>query len=319
MSTYFDKKKLLESNSDLYISEYDKNLPVSDLGGIIEAKKSYKKASEAGDISAMKAANDRANTIRKTAGSYSGGADGSQYITYKKPYEVRINTKYKSPYEADKKRILNLISEKESFSYDPMDDPIFEIYKKLYTRLGDDAYDRALADGVLRTGGAMNTSAQSAAMQAKNHYNTMLMSKIPELYESSYEKYRSEYERLYDELDLLNELDDSAYKRHRDTVSDWENDREYFYQKDEDMSDWLREQYEFDTGTEYKLTKDENDRAYKESRDRIEDARWEDEYEFDKNSDVIEHATDIAKILYGKSGATTERIKNIIAMLKQQR
>jgi len=333
LSTYYDKKKLINDNSDLYISEFDKALPAEDLGSIIEAKKDYKKASQEGNFYAMKAANDKANSIRERSGGYLGGADGSQRIAVSKPYEIRINQKYASPYEKEKNRVLNLISEKEEFSYNPYEDPIFAIYKNLYTKLGDDAYDRALADGALRMGGVASTSAHSAAMQAKNRYNTMLTNKIPELYESAYKKYQSEYERLYDELGLYTKLDENAYQRHRDFVSDWEDDRDYYHKKDDDAYSNYMDLYEADSNLEYKIRKDETDQLYKEERDAVKDAMWrqeqdykeardrkEDEdaqreYEYDRNSDTIKYAIDIAKILYGKTGASPERVKSIINML----
>ena len=49
MSTYFTKKKLIDDNKDLYVSQYDKTLGASELEGIIDAKRSYNKAKEAGD------------------------------------------------------------------------------------------------------------------------------------------------------------------------------------------------------------------------------------------------------------------------------
>ena len=58
MSTYFTKKKLIDDNKDLYVSRYDKSLGASELEGIIDAKRSYNKAKEAGDTYGMKAAND---------------------------------------------------------------------------------------------------------------------------------------------------------------------------------------------------------------------------------------------------------------------
>ncbi len=313
MSTYYDKKKLLDDNSDLYISSYDKALPTSELGGIIEAKKSYNKAKAEGNTKGMQEANNRANTIRKNSGSYTGGIDGSEYNYASKPYEIRINQTYSSPYEKDKKRITNILSKRGEFSYNPEKDPIFEIYKNLYTRLGNEAYDRALSENALRTGGVVSTSAQSAAMQAKNRYNSMLTEKIPELYEASYEKYLSEYERLYRELELFSDLDDKAYKRHRDEISDWESDREYFSKKDENAYKNLIDIYELDS----ELEKDMLEMQYKKERDDMEDYKWISEFEADTNKDTVKSAINLAKIVYGKPYATTSFVDGLIDMLKQ--
>ena len=316
MSTYYDKKKLIDDNSDLYISDYDKALPSSGLGGIIEAKRSYDKAKAEGHTKAMQEANSRANAIRTNTAGYTGGKDGSEYQRAPKPYEIRINDTYSSPYEKDRKRLLNQMSEKREFSYDPQKDPIFEVYKNLYTKLGDEAYDRALSENALRTGGMVSTSAQSAAMQAKNHYNSMISAKIPELYEASYDKYLSEYERLYRELELLSDLDDREYKRHRDKISDWEKDREYYSRQDENAYKNLMDMYEFDSELAYDIAKDDNEMQYQKDRDDMKDYKWITEFEADTNSDAVKSAINLAKIVFGKPYVSTTFVDSLIDMLK---
>ena len=312
MSTYFTKKKLIDDNNDLYVSNYDKSLGIAELEGIIDAKRKYNKAKQAGDTIGMKAANDRANSIRKSKGSYTGGGDGSEYNPVAKPYEIRIKQTYSSPYSSDKKRALSLISDKAEFSYNPEKDPIFKIYKDLYTSLGDDAYERALAESALRTGGVASTSAVSAAAQARNKYNTMLTAKIPELYEAAYDKYSSEYERLYRQLELLADLDDREYKRYRDSVGDFEADREYYYRKDKDLAERLAKQYEFDSELEYDLQAD----AYKRERDAADDNKWYAEFESESHRDTLNSAINLAKILYGKTPVSGSVVNMLIEMMK---
>jgi len=58
MANYKDKKKLIDDNPDVYISDYDKNLDYSYLSDIIDQKKAYSAAEKAGDASAMKKANE---------------------------------------------------------------------------------------------------------------------------------------------------------------------------------------------------------------------------------------------------------------------
>lgn len=316
MSTYFDKKKLIEDNSDLYISQYDKSLSTADLEGIIDAKRSYNTAKSSGNTAAMETANKKANSIRAAKGSYTGGSDGSEYNRIPKDYEVRINQSYTSPYAKDKKRVLGQISDKAEFSYNPESDPIFKIYRELYTRLGQNAYDRALAENSLRTGGMTSTSAVSAAAQAQNQYNTMLTAKIPELYEAAYDRYASEYDRLYKELGLLSELDDSEYARYRDTVSDFEADRDYYYRKDKDLSDALYRQYKDDSQLEYDLMKDDREMNYKRERDAADDSRRYAELEADKYRDTVDSAINLAKILYGKTPVSGSVVNMLIEMMK---
>ncbi|MBR5506876.1 MAG: hypothetical protein IKV88_02385, partial [Clostridia bacterium] len=170
MSTYYDKKKIIDENKDLYISSYDKSLTPDALSKIIEQKKIYKNAETNGDKKAMKDANDKANSIRMSNGNYDGGKDGSEYNTNNKNYEIKNFSSYESPYQNQISEIAKKIKNKKEFSYDHENDPAFKAYYSLYQKLGDDAYERALYESALRTGGMVSTSAISAASGAKNHY-----------------------------------------------------------------------------------------------------------------------------------------------------
>ncbi|MBE7051889.1 MAG: hypothetical protein E7395_04890 [Ruminococcaceae bacterium] len=307
MSTYFDKKKLIENNSDLYISEYDKSLDTTSLAGIIDAKRSYANAEKLGDSAGMSRANQTANNIRKQSGSYDGGFDGSEYNRAYKPYEVNINYGYTSPYAKKKEYVLSLISDYDDFSYDYQKDPVFDAYRKLYTRLGEEAYERALYSNALRTGGTLNTSAVSAAMQAKNKYNSMLTDKIPELYEAAYERYVDKYNRLYDQLKALSDLDEVEYTRYRDTIDDFNTDREYFSNIDEQMRKEENDRYEFDTEIELK----DKELAREMAKDRDENLQWAEE----NRHKAIDSAVKIAKVVYGNTPAGLSVINDIVASL----
>ena len=73
MSEYTKKRKLINDNKDIYISEYDKNLSYDALSKIVEAKKDFVTAAKNNDKVGMTKANAAANTIRADYGSYTGG------------------------------------------------------------------------------------------------------------------------------------------------------------------------------------------------------------------------------------------------------
>lgn len=349
MANYYDKKKLLDENQDLYLSEYDKNLDPSALNGIIESKRSYQNAQQSGDAAGMKRANDKANEIRKQFGGYTGGDDGSEYNRAAKSYEIRNTNGYKSEYETEKKNIMNRISDMADFSYDPEADPLFRTYKELYTKLGEDAFDRALSQNALRSGGVNSTSAMSAAALAQNRYNTMLSVKIPELYEASYKKYADEYERLYKQLDAISKLDEAQYSRYRDSLADFEADREYFGKKDSEYMNYLSSIYDVDSDIvyntiknendlayktqkdkedmeykinrdnreyEYKTNKDNRDYEYKKYRDEIEDNHWQAEFNQNASSDKYNIAIALAKALYGRVPVSSSAINTLLSYIK---
>lgn len=307
MATLYDKKKLLDDNKDLYISEYDKGLGYEALAGIIQSKKDYANAQKNNDTEGMKKANTKANNFREISGNYTAGADGSEYNPILKGYETRPSKGYNSSFKDKKNKALNSVLDYKEFSYNPEKDPAFEAYRNLYARLGNEAYERALAQNALRTGGVINTSASSAAMQALNRYNSMLTDKIPELYESAYKRYSDGYERLYKNLELLSELEDNEYSRYRDSMKDFESDRDYYYTKYRDNIDDSMDTYRFDTNTTYKIDNDAYDRMRDTVKDSMwqteldnENARWNAEMENDNKNNYLAKLTGLIQSIYGK-------------------
>ena len=294
MGTYFVKKKLMEDNSDLYISPFDKNLDIGSLSHIVNLKRDYKTAESAGDKQSMIKSNNEANSVRQNAGRYDGGSDGSEYNRMYKDYETNRPGKYKSRYGDDIDDILYNISTNTDFDYNAEDDPLYQNYRSIYMMLGDDAYERALSENAMRTGGMVSSSAQSAAMQAKNKYNSMLAAKIPELYELAYGRHRDSISDMYDQLDVLSDLEKDEYSKYRDRVGDFEADRKYFYGVDKDDADRVLDTYKFDTDMEYNLMRDanedkraENELNYKKERDAITDSQWANEFNYSKLRDSV--------------------------------
>lgn len=315
MSTFFDKKKILEDNKDLYISEYDKSLDVRSLAGIVEAKKEYNSAKSASDYAKMNAANQKANSIRSKSGNYTGGADGSEYNRAIMPYEINNNS-YKSSYDSKRQNILSDIENLGEFSYDPESDPVFQSYKQIYSKLGDEAYERTLAKESLRTGGMVNTSAISAAMQAKNAYNSYIAELIPKLWESAYEKYSDSYERLYRMLDEINQMEDTEYNRHRDSVKDFENERKYFYEKDKAYEDLLFDRYKAETDFEADRYEFDKNLEYKKETALADDIYNQQKLADSQRKTTLSSAINLAKALYGKIPVNAGYVNSIINMIK---
>lgn len=312
MSTYYDKKKLLDESKDVYISDYDKNLDYSYLSDIIDQKRAYKAAESSGNTSAMKAANDRANSIRLQAASYTAGSDGSKYNRVKLPYEQNKPSYRGSYWEDEKDRIYKMISSYGDFNYNVESDPLYEVYKKLYLSLGDDAYERALGENAMRTGGIASTSAISAASLAKNKYNSMLAQKVPELYDKAYSKYLDGLKALYNRLDVADDMDDTKYSRYRDEIKDYNSDRDYYYKKDKDIADNLYTAYSDETDFAYDLSRDAADDAKDAAQTNYQNKKLE----LDENAKKYSTAVNLAKALYGKTPISKSVISSIISMLK---
>lgn len=135
---------------------------------------------------------------------------------------------YNSKYDPQIDAILNEILNREDFSYDVANDPLYQQYANMYQREGDRAMKETLAEAAAGAGG-MNTYAITAAQQANSYYNSKLNDVIPELVQLSYDKYLKNIELQMQDMGLLQSMDATQYGRYRDTMADWKDDRNFAY------------------------------------------------------------------------------------------
>lgn len=266
------------------LSDYDEKLSEQAKAGIRSAKADYERASAVGDKVAMAKANATANRIRKQYGGYEGGSDGSAYYPVKIA-EVSSRPTYTSDYSEPAKKVRQDILSRAEFTFDLESDPMYKLYEKVYTKAGNDAYDRAMATGALKTGGIVNTNAVTAATQAQGYFNTLLADKATELYDKAYDRYVDGVKRDYDKLEMLDSADYTDYIRFRDRVDDYESDRKYSYDAyRDDYIDYINQM------------NDATDMAYKRSRDDVEDDRWQKEYDYTKQRDAVSDSYSQSKL-----------------------
>lgn len=270
------KNEILENNADLNISEYDKQLSDNALLGIVSAKRNYNKALENNDSLGMAKANAYANSIRKSEGGYTGGDDGSAYYP-SASFKKTERKEYKSEYADEIDELYKTINDREEFSYDVYEDPVFELYKNVYEQAGNLAYERALASNASKTGGMANTNALTAASQARAYYDIMLAQKAVDMYNNAYDRYADTTKELYDRLDALRLLEHDDYYKYADYLKSFENDREFEYDMYRDVEKDLRDDLRYEI---------END--YRKNRDDVSDDRWREEFEYDIRRDAAE-------------------------------
>ena len=152
---------------------------------------------------------------------------------------------YKSSYDDDIRRLLSEITKTKKFSYNPLEDELYEYYKKEYQREGDLAMEDILGSLAINTGGVASSYATSAAMQGRNYYSEKLTDKIPELYVSAYERYLDELGIKGDNLEALLDIRDTDYEIYKDSLNQYNKDREFEYKKfldEQDYESYLREE-----------------------------------------------------------------------------
>lgn len=204
--TTYDELMRRAQEAGQYWSDYDKELAQRDPDAglsIFTSKKDYMNAKTDEERTA---ANNQANAIRRQYGSYTGGKDGSDfvkdntYFNFEDPYADALNEKldellgygrFENPYQGEIHSLVDKISSREDFTYDPDTDPIYQNYRETYLREGNRARENTLGDYAAMTGGMPSTAATAAAEQAQNYYNAQMADVIPALYQQAFDMYMS--------------------------------------------------------------------------------------------------------------------------------
>lgn len=154
------------SDADMQLAQKNPNAGM----GLIDAKVRWNQAKTAADRAKY---NQQAEAIRSLYGGYLGGSDGFGYTPVSSPND------YVAP-------------EKPTFSYNLESDPVWQAYKKQYTREGQRATQDALGTTAASTGGIPSSYATAAATQAGDYYAAQMTDKVPELYQQAYNRYLNE-------------------------------------------------------------------------------------------------------------------------------
>ena len=212
---------------------------------------------------------------------------------------------YKSRYSDAVKSNLSSVLGKKKFNYDIGSDKLFSQYKDSYTKAGKTAMEDTVGNASMLTGGYANSYAVTAGQQAYDSYMSKLNDKIPELEQRAYERYRDEEDSAYKKLNTLIGLEDTEYGRYRDSVADYNTNREFEYNKNKDAQAQRNWQAQFDrdkyvNDRDFNRSVLESDRKY--NRDVLENDRDYNRgvYESDRkyNRDVLENDRDYNRGVY---------------------
>ena len=212
---------------------------------------------------------------------------------------------YKSRYSDAVKSNLSSVLKGKKFNYDIVSDKLFSQYQHSYTKAGKTAMEDTVGNASMLTGGYANSYAVTAGQQAYDSYMSKLNDKIPELEQRAYERYRDEEDSAYKKLNTLIGLEDTEYGRYRDSVADYNTNREFEYNKNKDAQAQRNWQAQFDrdkyvNDRDYNRSVLESDRKY--NRDVLENDRDYNRgvYESDRkyNRDVLENERDYNRGVY---------------------
>ena len=203
----------------------------------------------------------RAEDRRSSYGGYTGGIDGSQYlmnnlspINYTAPdkptysgsaysndlqnlWNQQMNygsfsfneaqPTYTNRYDERIQAKLDKVENPDPFSYNASTDPLYQQYRKEYTREGQRATADALGIAAAASGGLPSSYAQTAAGQAANYYAAQMTDKIPELYQLAYQKYLSDFQMQQAGLAALQTAEQSDYDKYRNLLNQYNINRDF--------------------------------------------------------------------------------------------
>lgn len=228
---------------------------------------------------------------------------------------------YQSSYAQQIQDLLNKVTNREKFFYDMNADPLYQQYKDQYTRQGQMAMMDTMANAAALTGGYGNSYASTAGNQAYQAYLGQLNNVIPELYNAAYGRYRDEGNDMYQQLGVLQGLEESEYGKYRDTVSDYYNDLNYYYNKYHDMSADEYNRYandlsalQQDRAYYYGKQNDEQQQAnwmeqmaYQKAQDDLARQQWEKQFAYQKEQDAKSLALSYAQLNAQKAASAASR------------
>lgn len=162
-----------------------------------------------------------------------------------------------SQYSEGINNLVKQVNNQQDFSYNPLEDSVYQSYANQYARLGQQANENTLANVATNTGGLASSYAVTAAAQAQNQYNQALADKIPELEQLAYERYNANRNYNLDALSALSALlqnDFNMFDANRNyNRSIYESDRDYARSVKESDREFKENKRQFNKG--YKLDK----------------------------------------------------------------
>ena len=136
----------------------------------------------------------------------------------KREYDKALESKpsaFYSNYQSLRDDVLKQIAERKDFSYNPLSDEVYNLYKDRYAYEGSRAMKDTVSSASALTGGYANSYAVRAGAEAYNDYIKKSTDVIPELYSLALERYKLNSEHqddLYSYYSGLYDDDVKAYE-----------------------------------------------------------------------------------------------------------
>ena len=193
-------------------------------------------------------------------GEYKPSSQVEQYMNAMAQLQANKPGAYQSKYQDQIDSIIQQILNPQGFKYEFNGDNLFKAYSDMYTQKGKQAAEDVQGQAAALTGGYGNSYGVTAGNQAYQQYLTDLYGVGMDLRDRAYQDYLNQLQNRKDAYGILQQADDSAYGRYRDTVGDYYTDLNY-------ATDQFNNERNFDYGQHRDKVGDyQTDRAYYASR-----------------------------------------------------
>lgn len=240
------------------------------------------------------------------------GADTDEYYDLMKETEENRPDPFKSRYEGTIQTILDGILNPQNNKFDLNTDANYQTLYNQYAQQYQNQANRGMRDtmGAMQaaTGGYGSTAATAAAGQAYDRTMEAMNDRNLQLMQLAYQMHGDEQANRYNQLGAVTGLDNTDYARYRDTVGDWQNDRNYYANQYQNMygNDW--NQYQFDTGMDWNEYQDRANRAWQEF-------EYGDQREYQKERDAKSDYDDAFNLAYKMASSGQQVPSHYASML----
>ncbi len=143
---------------------------------------------------------------------------------FNKPTSVKQADKYiasqlekiqsgRTSYSDQVRDMMDKIMNREKFSYDVDNDPLFQQALASATNSGKQAMQDTIGQASALTGGYGSTYATSAGNQAYNSFIEDAYDNLPQYYQMALEAYQMEGDEMYRQFGVVSEMDDKEFNR----------------------------------------------------------------------------------------------------------
>lgn len=183
---------------------------------------------------------DKVNQLYDRAQSAAGRVEGmdwepsdrlEEYADKLAEVEDNRPDPFQSKYTDTINSLLDSILNEKEFSYtgkDLMSDDLYKMYADQYEHNARKAMQDAMGNAQAMTGGYGSTYSQTVGQQTYDETMSSMNDIALQLADRAYERYLNDRANRYNQMGVVTGLDDTDYSRYRDTVGDWQADRDYY-------------------------------------------------------------------------------------------